>query len=391
MAGYKRDRDENMGQKADAAVRSLALIRASGSTARVLNLAIVYDRCNGEPEHQEQPFFRNAALNRALVLKHVVKPEEQHLLQSRRLNTTKIVFPYSTRELELGGRSLLFHERRFERVLRDFYDVNDGQKFEADLAALRVLDALPSFDPFLIRERLRQNGFEPARCYFDLSPADITRMHMFVAREIEQLVGLAYSNGGSAARDLSQRLADKLMSDATAEPLEPLRVTLRLSPEEYGEGVFAWKGFLYYKWAVESLLPRLAVFHQEMLTARVSGADERLRLEIARMRARILDMANQAAQHVQSALTEYGVAFASLVDGNAADFRGFLLRAPSLFIPVGEAIGVLEHIECVWRFRFPPGAPRVFSAEDALELYADFEATLDAMVCLAENGDDQYL
>lgn len=379
-----------MGQKADAAVRSLALIRANGSTARVLNLAIVYDRFSSEPEHQEQPFFRNAALNRALVLKHVVRPEEEHLLQSRRLNTTKIVFPYSTRELELGGRTLLFHERRFDRVLRDFYDVHDGQKYEADLATLRVLSALPSFDPFLMRERLRQNGVEPARCYFDLSPADIARMHMFVAREIEQLVGLAYSNGGSAARDLSQRLADKLMSDASAEPLEPLRITLRLSPEEYGEGVFAWKGFLYYKWSVEALLPRLASFHQEMLTTRVTGADQRLRLEIARMRARILDMVNQAVQRVQSALTEYGVAFAALVEGHAHDFRTFLLRAPSMFIPVGEAIGVLEHIESVWRFRFPPDGPRVMSAEDALELYADFEATLGAMVCLAES-DDQYL
>ena len=53
-----------------------------------------------------------------------------------------------------------------------------------------------------------------------------------------------------AARELSVRLADKLMTDETAQSLDPLRATLQLSGDEYREGVFAWKGFLYYKWMV---------------------------------------------------------------------------------------------------------------------------------------------
>ena len=41
---------------------------------------------------------------------------------------------------------------------------------------LQVLDGLPSLDPFLMRERLKKEGFAPARCYFDLTDADMVRM-----------------------------------------------------------------------------------------------------------------------------------------------------------------------------------------------------------------------
>lgn len=228
-------------------LRSLALIRASGSTARVLNLAWVYEKFGETEEHRAKPLFKNAALNRALILKHVVRREEEYLFDASPMVTTKIALPFSAKELELGGRTLLMGERRTEKILRDLYASSDTAAYESDLDTLRLLHSLPSFDPFLTRERLRQNEIEPARCYFDMSAADIARMRAFVSEEIRQLVGLAYANGGAAARDLSSRLADKLMTDETAKPLDPLRETLRLEEDDYREGVFAWKGFLYYK------------------------------------------------------------------------------------------------------------------------------------------------
>jgi hypothetical protein len=49
------------------------------------------------------------------------------------------------------------------------------------------------------------------------------RMRAFVGKEIGQLVNLAFATGGRDAGDLSQRLADKLMTDETAQALDPLR------------------------------------------------------------------------------------------------------------------------------------------------------------------------
>lgn len=366
--------------------RNLAMIRESGSTSRVLNLALVFERFGDCEDYAAKPMFKSVMLNRALILKHVVRPEERDLFNLPPINTTKIVLPFSAKELRLGGRTLLFGEKTFERALRDLSGAIDNYAFDSDLELLRLMNALPSFDPFLMRERMRQSGYEAARCYLDMSQADITRMRTFVGREIEQLVGLAYANGGAAARDLSSKLADKLMTDETAKSLDPLRLTLRLSDEDYREGVFAWKGFLYYKWSTAEFLPRLPDISREMLSARITGADAEARKLLADMRKRIVDYLSVGTQRVQQELLDYGTAFAALAAGRPGEFRDFLLNAPSRFIPIGEATGIIRHVESFWRFRFPPGRPLLIPVDDAFELYADFDATLGGMVMIREGG-----
>jgi hypothetical protein len=225
--------------------RDLSLIRASGSTARVLNLTLAFERFGDTDDFKNKPLFKNQRLNRALILKHVVRQHERELFTRPTTTATKVILPYAVEALELGGISFMVHEIRFERLLKDAVGgyTNDAD-LTADAELLKVMAALPSFDPFLLRERLRVMGVDPARAYFDIAEADIGRMRAFVGKEIAQLVNLAFATGGVDAGGLSQRLADKLMTDETAKTLDPLRQTLRLSGEEYIEGVFAWKGFL---------------------------------------------------------------------------------------------------------------------------------------------------
>ena len=49
-----------------------------------------------------------------------------------------------------------------------------------------------------------------------------------------------------------------------------------------------------------------------------------------------------ALGRVEETLLEYGIAFAALAEGQPSAFRTFLLKAPSMFIPIGEASGLGE-------------------------------------------------
>ena len=240
----------------------------------------------------------------------------------------------------------------------------------------KLLDTLPSFDPFLSRERLRQSGREPARCYFDVSAADVDRMRKFVGQEISELVGLAFANGGAAARELSEKLADKLMTDETAKALDPLREILRMGEADYREGVFAWKGFLYYKWVVHDFGDRLETLKSLIRSARALRASPEEKVKIDTLRKRIIIQTNNSAKRVREHLTGYGVAFTALGQGDAATFREFLLKAPAMFVPIGEAIGVVKHIDSFWRFRFPGGGIPMMEADEALDLFYEFDETL---------------
>ena len=82
----------------------------------------------------------------------------------------------------------------------------------------------------------------------------------FVSREISNLICAGFYWWRGIRSEFSSKLADKLMTDETAQSLDPLRATLRLSGEDYIEGVFAWKGFLYYSWVMAEFKPLLKDF-----------------------------------------------------------------------------------------------------------------------------------
>lgn len=365
--------------------RDLSLVRESASTTRVLDLAFIQSRFGETEEYLKRPLFKSPQLNSCIIMKHALRLNERRLFNGLRVTATKIVFPFSKSDLRLGGAGVFVGEPDFERTLKGRLQYAQVGGFADDVELLLLLDALPSFDPFLMRERLRQVGIEPARCYFDVSEADASRMQKFVSSQIAALVELAFA-GQAAPRELSVRLADKLMTDETAHSLEPLRATLRLSGEEYREGVFAWKGFLYYKWVVGEISPRIADLARSILAARVYNASREEGVSFNASRQKIVRILGVTMGRIQSALGEYDEAFKSLSVGKPTAFRDFLLSAPKMFLVIGEAVGIIKHIDSFWRFRFPAGRTPTMDSDEAAEIFYDFELTLGGIEA-AQNED----
>ncbi len=355
--------------------RDLSLVRENGSTARVLNLTAVYHRNLENAEYLEHPLFRNKRLNTSIIVKHSLRVFERSAFAHPPVTATKIILPFAISDLKVGGSSFFYNQIDFKKTMKESLGgYNDPLDFDADMSLLAAIDGLPSFDPFLMRERLRQSGFDAARCYFEVSEGDVSRMREFVRKEVGRLVELAFA-GGSGSNELSAKLADKLMTDETATSLDPLRATLRLSGDEYREGVFAWKGFLYYKWMFADVQGRLDSLSRQIMSSRILSATKADLEYMGSARQRIIEFLGVASAHVQKALREYDVAFGRLADGRPTAFRDFLLTAPGMFIYIGEAIGVIQHIESFWRFRYPR-TPAAIEADEAYEVFQDFEATL---------------
>lgn len=368
--------------------RDLSLVRESASTTRVLDLAFIQHRFGDMPEYLANPLFRSPQLNSSILMKHALRLNERRIFLDNRVTATKIVFPFSKEDLRLGGSGVFVGEPDWLRTLRGRLEYSQPGGFEADIEMLELLNSLPSFDPFLMRERLRLSGLTPARCYFDVSDADAARMQKFVSSQIAALVELAFQGKMAAPRELSVRLAEKLMTDETAQSLEPLRATLRLSGEEYREGVFAWKGFLYYKWVVGEINPRLSDLARSILAARALNLPAEEIVRLADTRRRIVRVLGKTVKRVEAALAEYDAAFASLAEGRPMAFRDFLLNAPRMFLMIGEAVGIIKHIDSFWRFRFPAGRAPTMDGDEAIEIFEDFETTLNGVE--ASQEQQQY-
>ena len=360
--------------------RNLASLENTASTARVLNLLRVHRRASGtDPDHASKPFFTNPILNKSIILKHRLRLHEKQHFPDGRSNATKIILAIDGKDLSVGGQSVFVGEKSYEAVMSATFGQAWLQDSGGDREMLSILDDLPSFDPFLVREYLKRHGREPARCYFEISEGDMARMHAFVEAEIQQLIDLCYSSEGGRSADGGQasRLVNKILSNEVDAETEPLRLTLRLEKREYQEGVFCWKGFLYYKWSLAELLDSVAEVSSAISTVKPVGAmDTETKASLEPIRGTLVKSIGRAIDAARKSLSSYDSAFASLIDGKPQAFRDFLLHAPEMFCELGEQLGAVSHIVSFWRYRFPPGKKIAVGGVDLYNLFVDFESSL---------------
>lgn len=360
----------------DRVTRSLRALERTASTSRVLNLLAIAADSQHRPEYAQHPLFKNKILNTALVVKHRLRSDDIFLFDEARPTATKIIIPFDRSDLGLGGQSFFVGQRGWADLLREA--CNDHSDMSRDLATLRMIDMLPSLDPFLLREHLRRHGMNIAPCYFALSHGDLEQMQGFVGYEITRLIELAYRHTGRISSAHVARLVEALLSTDVDERLEPLRETLVMEGESFKEGVFSWKGFLYYKWMLMRLWPQLSVVSDEIGQLVVNGhRDVATGRFIDESRRRLQGALAVERAAVQRSIKIYDDAFEDLIDnGKPQAFREFLLRAPDMFISLGEKVGVISHIASFWRYRFPEGRPPAAHVDEAIDIFQDFEGGL---------------
>jgi hypothetical protein len=361
--------------KNDKTIRRLTALEESASTARVLNLLATHRRPENTIELAEAPFFENRLLDRSIILKHRLRPNEYGLFAAPRPTVTKILIPIDTTDLKVGARSIFIGQKDFDQAAGSV--LGDSIKAGArDRRVLELIDALPSLDPFLLREHLRANDIEPARAYFGISDADVQRMFDFVRNEIMALVAL--SSGGKGSHAYASKLVEKLLSNAPDSGFEPLKETLKLSDQEYLDGVFSWRGFLYYKWVLDDLAKPIGRVMIEVAQIQGRGPrDPEASAYIPEAKLRIQSAMSQAMTNVERMMDVYNSAYTSLtVDSQPAAFRSFLLSAPGMFASLGEQLGSIQHVISYWRYRFPEGRSRLISPEELMDVFQGFEDSL---------------
>lgn len=364
----------NVSLSSDRTYRSLRGLEKTASTSRVLNLAALSARNAKNPDHERKPFFVAASLNGAVIVRHRLREQEREAFDRSRFTATKLIIPFERSDLGLGGRSVFVSERGWLDAFEELR--GEAPDLQRDVAVLEAIDEMPSLDPFLLREHLRRRGFDISASHFEISAPDLARMQRFVGSEIAKLIELAYRDTETEGN--TTRLVEALLSSRTDERLEPLRLTLRLERENYKEGIFAWKGFLYYKWVLNSLWAYLRDVFGELGRVKVIGPiDSETAAELEALKQRLRQKMERQVKSVMSHLGIYDEVFSQLtVDGNAVAFRDFLLKSPEMFLSLGEGCGLVSHIATYWRYQFPRGRPLSANVMQLMDVLQDFEMSL---------------
>jgi hypothetical protein len=351
---------------------------AAGSTSRVLNLLALTSAHPPDPESGINPIFSAPILNNTIIAKHRLRPDEADLMRERRRFGTKLIFPFDKLDLRTGGRSLLVGQKGYEEALREVGNYGDRYDFEHDMKVLGLLDQLSSLDPFLLREHLRANGFHPDPQYFDISDFDQKRMFNFAMTEIRRLTELAAGPGEQSGNEAATRMVRALLSATVDDKLEPLRLTLDLSPEQFRDAISTWRGFIYYKWSLMDFRPDLLKTLERIKAVVPPGhLSINQRAQLAGAKKRMLAAASKAGQDINNMITIYDAAYEKLIlESNPRKFREFLLRGPLLFPDLGGKMGALMLATSFWKNRFPEGARPTVDCEEMTAILKDFTSLI---------------
>ncbi|MBA2587273.1 MAG: hypothetical protein H0U98_01480 [Alphaproteobacteria bacterium] len=340
------------------------------STSRVLNLDYIAKANRNNQEYHEKPLFVSPIMNAAFVLKQRMRGNDAYQFESARAMVTKIILPFDPSDLSAGGRSIMVDQRGFQEAVRDVGNYN-SDAFAHDVKVMRLINALPSLDPFLLRQHLLNYKIDVAPCYFSISKADQEGMHLFVSNELGRLTKLL---GTSASGNSTNRMVSAMLSSDVAEELAPLRETLNLNGEDFRQGVFSWRGFLYYKWSIEKFWPDTILVLKQINEFRPTGlATPEQNTILAQLRRSIIEMVRDNSKHVNQALSVYDRSFGDLVEQQSPKtFRDFLLSAPFMFLELGEKFGAISHMVGFWKRRFASRGCPLVEVDELLTVLQDF-------------------
>jgi len=356
-------------------VRNLANLGETASTSRVLNLAQICKKSAKEEGYAERPFFRHSLLNKSLLIKHTLRTSERELFSTQRRTATKIILPFDATDLRLGGRSIFVNQMGYDAFTRSYFNIEDPA-VQADLQTLQALDAIPSLDPFLVREHLARQGFRPAPCYLKISEHDLRHMLEFANEEIQRLVMTAFGQGMEVA---AMKLTAKILDNVLDNELDPLKRTFRLTDADFAEGMFSWRGFLYFKWRQTQLQGEIRQVVEGLKTYRPLGiSDQDTRSYLEEARPRLAKKIMGATLSTRKTLQVYDKAYQALTTGaDPVPFQRFLLDGPQMFYELGENIGVLSHIGSFWSYRMAGRMAHLrLSPLEFADILVDFEDSI---------------
>ena len=323
---------------------------------RVLNCLRIGDRLVTEAKGGEPKLlFKTSILNKIVIFKDL-----RHVAKSfgtgRELNVgTKIYLPFNGNRLSEGGQTFFFDRREFGHIMSSVIDMSNPERreaIEADAQILELLETLPTFAPFLLRDLFERSQIVADRLYCDIPETEWHEIRAFIRERFRQILSAVTGESASETRHALDRLLDKLWDLTDIPALEALAAAFGLPTANCVDRFHAWKGTLYFCWIFETL--------QRSILEMGSWLNDWPKLVLAyppqfrnAAKSRFQSLQTDIFKHLRSVeliLSEYERAFNDLfVHGSGPSrFIKFLSDAQMHFTDCGTGIGMLQHAHEVW-------------------------------------------
>jgi len=299
---------------------------------------------------------------------------------------TAIFVPKVHNEPDLGGHAIFMGQPKYAELMKHHCGINvaDNEAHANDLALLRVLEEVPSFDPFLLKSVLSDKKISVDEHYLDVMKEEEVEVRQVIEQRVRPIVERAYA--GLAPEEAEKRtqsfidgIWDPDSSDATAF-IAAFRIEAEAIPEVFG----AWKGISYYQYQLQRIRPRIAELLSFLQSDNSIPIDVRKlvlseRESLMMFRKDILQRLRNAYKNTQGILHECDQAYDGLIkEGNPLPFRTFLQTAVDKYWTLGACNCSLVLVADVWQRYSHNGRAIRYEAEVIKSMFAGMRAALSA-------------
>lgn len=297
-------------------------------------------------------FFRNKPLNKLVLIKDTIPESDARGAQSS--IGTKVYFPFNENDIYEGGRTIFAHDRALEKALAENFGEGalKPDALAADLRMISILDRLPSLDPFLMKDVLKNNGFDINPTYFEVSKELWVEIETYILQSFEPLVRAAFPKSTDATDEMARILVQKIWEGRDLETLRPLAAAFQIPKGSELETFAAWKGINFYSFQLERAKPlmfELMAWLKDLTfpVAALSAAEKK------ELYAQLEEAKNQLRAEWQIAdniIRDYQTSYDKLFRQKLGsdDFLAFLRKSNKAYWDIGNALGKTGHASYCW-------------------------------------------
>ncbi len=329
-------------------------------SGRVFNICaktaeLIGENGGGDTEFQPDLLFHNRALNHVIMVKEARPHREILRFDYNTVVGTKLYLPYEITKVYDGGKSAFVDDPSFDRILVDHFglgfDIGD-EKDKLDLDLIRMLDRLPSLDPFLIKDRVKTEGLTVNEAYFQIPEAEWEQIRTYVSDKLKPIITFAFPDSEATDVRRTNALVNKLWNTKDISELQPVVAAFGLPESEASEIFSAWKGVLYYEFEYNRCLPQWTR-NFEWMKDGAKPTD----LVDADARAYLIELSNAVRGYYRDAWQEIAEIFSAYNESyeklfvhrsDAAPFIDFMRDAVRIYWILGSRISALNHSVAIW-------------------------------------------
>ena len=329
-------------------------------SSRVFNICArtaQLNRMSRESDEKDPPkhLFNTRDLNLSVLVKEVRSdPGALHYTYHKPVGT-KIYLPYNPDRIYDGGKSAFFDDPRIDHILLDHTGIDmssSNAKIKEDLGMIRLLDEIPSLDPFLVKDKLRTEGIPANDFYFDISESEWRAIQTHVSNKLQPIIDFAFKDCEDLQRSRTLTFVNKLWDAKDIDSLMPIVRAFNL-PVEEASGIFAaWKGIMYYDYEYSRCQGEWQSYNEwlEDGTVPLDFVEAERRELLSDLLGSVIHNFESSWYELRDVFSSYDAAYETLFvqRKDAAPFIEFMRSAVRSYWILGTKMSAINHCVSVW-------------------------------------------